>query len=188
MYTDPDTGAPVNEIAKVRYNHDAMIDLIIAEPMISQNEIAAHFRRTPAWVSIIISSDAFQARLEERRKELIDPAILASIDNRFKAIAQMSLDRVMEKLSNPQVKDDFLIKSAQLAAGALGYGAKQPGASNGTGPSVVINMPGVAQSADLWAAKYGSGGQSVVIEQEPVKVSTTVDHEVPVTPLRAAGR
>jgi hypothetical protein len=41
------------EIQKVRYTHDAMIDLIIADPSIHQNHLAKIFGYTASFVSII---------------------------------------------------------------------------------------------------------------------------------------
>ena len=73
-------------VARVSYTHDAMIDAIIHNPTISQNQLAAHFGYTPGWVSQIIASDAFQARLAERTGELVDPTIRASVEDRFKAL------------------------------------------------------------------------------------------------------
>lgn len=153
MHTDITTGALVNGIAKVRYTHDAMIDLIISEPTIKQNDLAAIFDRTPTWVSLIMSSDAFQARLSERRAELVDPAIVASIQERIQAVAQASLGKILDKLSGPLPStDDFLIKSAKLATDALGYGARQPGGGS-TNIAVVVQVPQKAASAQEWVAQ-----------------------------------
>ena len=40
------TASAANSIARVKYSHDAMIDLIIANPMIPQGQIAQHFGYT----------------------------------------------------------------------------------------------------------------------------------------------
>lgn len=154
MFTDPTTGELTNGVAKVRYSHDAMIDLMIAEPSIRQNDLAAIFDRTPAWVSIVINSDAFQARLEQRRAELVDPQIIASIKDRISAVATASLDRMLEKLSGPlPATDNFILESAKLATKALGYGAREGGGGQ-TNVAVVIQVPQKAASAADWAAQY----------------------------------
>lgn len=51
------------------YRHDAIIDLMIACPNLRQNDIAAQLGYTPAYLSTIISSDAFQMKLRLRRSE-----------------------------------------------------------------------------------------------------------------------
>ena len=54
---------------RVKYSHDAMIDLIIASPGIQQNTLAIHFGYTVGWISTIMQSDAFQAKLAARKDE-----------------------------------------------------------------------------------------------------------------------
>ena len=70
-------------IATVRYTHDAMIDLLIARPEVTQNEVAEHFGYSTPWVSRIIRSDAFRERLATRKAEIVDPAILERVEARF---------------------------------------------------------------------------------------------------------
>ena len=120
-------------VAKVRYTHDAMIDMIIADPCVTQNELAARFGYTAGWVSQIIASDAFQARLAERNGELVDPTIRATVEERFKGIVMRSLEILREKLDRPthQIPDNLALRSIELSSRALGYGARdsQPAAS-----------------------------------------------------------
>jgi hypothetical protein len=116
------------QIEKVKYSHDAMIDALIANPRLSQNAIAQYFGYTVPWVSTIMASDAFQARLGQRRHELLDPAIAASIEERFKALATRSLEILQEKLAAPanQVSDQLALRAAELGAKALGIGGNAP--------------------------------------------------------------
>lgn len=113
-------------IAKVGYSHEAMIDLIIARPGISQNAIAAHFGYTPSWISQIISSDAFQSALEKRREKLVDPLIAAEVQSNFKALVARSLDILQQKLNRPvdEIPDNLALRTFEIASRAAGYGAK----------------------------------------------------------------
>lgn len=158
MHADPATGELVNGIKKVRYSHDAMIDLMIAEPTVKQNDLAAIFDRTPTWISLVVNSDAFQARLSERKAELIDPAITASINERINAVASKALERIHEKLAGPLgglASDDFLIKSAKLALDAAGFGARVPTSASVTNNlAVIVQVPPKAPSASEWASTY----------------------------------
>ena len=140
------------QIQKVRYSHDAMIDLMISQPMISQNEIAATFGYTPAWVSTVINSDAFQAKFAERKAELVDPVIMSTVDERLRAVAHDALGRVLETLS--VAPPAHALEAAKFATQALGYGARD---RNAGGPAVqfVINMPERAKSSEAWEAKHG---------------------------------
>lgn len=113
-------------VQKVSYTHDGMIDLIIADPAISQGMLAAHFGYSPSWVCQVIASDAFQMRLAERTAELVDPTIRATVEDRFKALILRSLDILREKLDRPaaQIPDNLAIRSLELGSRALGYGAR----------------------------------------------------------------
>lgn len=117
---------PAQGIAKVRYTHDAMIDFIIAQPTISQNALAAKFGYTPAWISQIISSDAFQSRLAARRDELVDPEIIASVKLNFEALVLRSQALLLEKLNRPAeaIPDNLVLRTLEAASRAAGYGAK----------------------------------------------------------------
>ncbi len=112
------------EIGKVRYSHEAMIDLLIMNPGISQGLIAKHFGYTQSWVSTIMASDAFQVQLARRRHELIDPTIAATIEERFQALAEVSVNKLLEHVNRPMMEIDpeILIKAAALGAKALGIG------------------------------------------------------------------
>jgi len=120
-------GRPKQAIAKVSYTHEGMIDIIVANPMISQGELAAHFGYTPAWICQVIASDAFQSRLALRREEILDPTIKATVEERFKALVIRSLEILQQKLSLPanQIPDNLALRTVELSSRALGYGAKQ---------------------------------------------------------------
>ncbi len=123
---DPRPGRP--QIARVRYTHEDCVDLILANPGISQNEIAARYGYSAAWISVVINSDAFQARLAARRAELIDPGLMASLNERFRALTVRSVEVLQEKLCLPssQVPDQLALQAAALGAKALGLGLPQP--------------------------------------------------------------
>lgn len=117
---------PNQGIGKVRYTHDAMVDLIITNPAISQNELARHFGYTAGWVSQIIASDAFQTRLAERAGQLIDPMIQTSVKQRFDALVLRSMELLQEKLNKQahEVPDNLVLRTLEVASRAAGYGAK----------------------------------------------------------------
>jgi len=118
--------APGSSIKKVSYTHDAMIDAMIQDPAVSEGKLAALFGYTPGWISQIISSDAFKARLEARREELVDPRIRMTLNEKFTAAVNTSLDKLQEKLAAPNVSDDLLLASISLGAKALGLGGNKP--------------------------------------------------------------
>ena len=100
------------QLQKVSYTHEAMIDLILQEPTVTQVELAEVFGYSIGWVQTVLSSDSFRARLAERKAALVDPAIANSLNERLQTVAIKSLDLVSEKLSVEQ--------SAAYAMDALG--------------------------------------------------------------------
>lgn len=130
-------------IQKLSYTHDALIDLRIANPIMSQNELAAHFGYTPSWISQVMTSDAFQTRLAERKLELVDPLIRASIEEGFKGLANRSLEILKEKMNRAadDIPDQLALRTFELATRAAGYGAK---IESRTEQNVHLHLDGMA--------------------------------------------
>lgn len=155
------TESAANALARVKYSHDGMIDLILANPAISQNDLARHFGYTAAWVSRVVNSDAFNARLAERKTEVIDPSLVLSIEEKLKAVASKSLDVVLEKL-HVAPTPDFALKAMEIATKAAGYGARQANVS--VQQNFVVALPPKAASAEQWVSAHGPGS-GVVLDQ-----------------------
>lgn len=142
----------MSEIKRVRYTHDAMIDEILMNPSVSQGDLAKQFGFSQTWMSIVINSDAFQERLAERKGQLTDPTVIASINERLDAIAKRSLDKIMERLDSPTAN----LKTMELVAIAkIGVGDKN---TRPAGPQVqnnnlyVVSLPPPAQNSAAWIA------------------------------------
>jgi NADPH:quinone reductase-like Zn-dependent oxidoreductase len=145
------TESAANAVARVNYTHDAMIDLIIANPAITQNELARHFGYSVPWLSRIRNSDAFLARLAERKKDIVDPGVIASVEEKLRNIVDKSAEIILNKLETTQ-SADLAFKALELGGKLAGYGARQ------TGPVVnnnfVVALPPKAQSEQGWAAAH----------------------------------
>lgn len=143
-------------VAKVRYTHDSMIDQIIKNPWISQNELAGIYGYSASWVSIVIASDAFQERLAARKDELIDPAIRATVEERFRGIVLQSLAVLQKKLEGPasQVDGNLALKVLDTGARALGFGARDRNAGGQLNVQFVVNVPGKAESSAAWEKQH----------------------------------
>lgn len=131
------------QIDRISYTHDAVIDFIIANPQASQGQIAAQFGYTPAWMSIIINSDAFQARLRSRRNEVVDPALVATVNDRFKGVLSRSLEKLADLLETPSPPPNVILKAVELGARGLdvgGFGRAQ------------VNLPPPPPQGDRLAA------------------------------------
>jgi hypothetical protein len=136
------------KITRVRYTHDAVIDEILINPAVAQKDLAVMFGLTQTTMSIIVNSDAFKNRLAERKAELIDPAITASIQERLDAVARRSLDRIMERLDSPgAIKDTDLVSMAKLGVGDKNNRVAQPQVQTNL---YVVALPAPAPNAQVW--------------------------------------
>jgi hypothetical protein len=158
-------------IEKVRYSHEAMIDVIIAEPNIKQNELAARFGVSVPWISRIYGSDAFQGALARRREELTDPFLIVSIEYRLQGVATQALDVIAEKLALTQ-NVDVALKAVDISLKAMGFGAKV-GQQNNIQNNFVVELPAKALNSTDWAKSHGGDGKGVTIEHQAFTSTTT---------------
>lgn len=155
----PGRGVVMYQIQKVRYTHDGMIDLVIANPAISQNEIAAHFGFTPGWVSQVFNSDAFKNRLAERKEEIIDPVLRASIEEKLQALADKSIQILLDKLHQTQ-NMNVAIRALDVTTRALGYGAKDKGGVQIN--NYIAHVPPRAKDVSDWQSNYVPSAAPVI--------------------------
>jgi len=136
------------QVKKVRYTTDAVIDEILVNPSISQGELAERFGYTQAWMSIIVNSDAFKNRLAERKGQLIDPQITASVEERLEALGKASLDRLLDRVhSTVPLKPLELVAMAKLGVGNRADKPVTPQTQNNL---YVLSMPAPAASSKEW--------------------------------------
>lgn len=146
-------GVKKDAIEKVSYTHDAMIDLIIANPAISQAKLAAHFSYTQGWVSQIMSSDAFKVRLAARKGDLVDPTVVATVQERLEGLARQSL-QVLQANLDASPKADVALKALEISTRALGYGARDTNVNIQN--NIVAYVPQKAGSAADWEAQHAA--------------------------------
>lgn len=150
------------QIDRISYTHDAVIDYIIANPQASQGNIASTFGYTPAWMSTIINSDAFQARLRSRRGEVVDPTLIATVNDRFKGVLNRSLEKLADLLETPSPPANVILKAVELGARGLdvgGFGRAQ------------VNLPPPAPAGDRLAAL----AERLVSLQQKVRLGDTYE-------------
>lgn len=148
---------------KVRWNHMEIIDFMLANPDKRQREIAAHFGLSESWLSITINSNSFKAALAERKEEIVNPMLTATLEERVGAVAAKSMEIVLERLTAPVApSDDFLTDVAKMSLEAMGFGGKGPAQGTNNGVQVIVNLPGKSPSAQSWAERWQGGGGAPV--------------------------
>lgn len=174
LLASTDSGAYA--LTKIAYSHDAMIDYILVNPRASQIEIGAHFGYSKQWVSRLFCSDAFQARLAERREQLIDPTIMATVDEKLKTLANQSLDVLITKMETSQ-NFDHALKAAELSTKALGYGVRSGGNSQ-VQNNFVVALPEKSASPEDWLRAQGKEVPTADTVDSADTSSSIVDVEV----------
>lgn len=168
------------QLKKVRYTHDACIDAIIADPGVSQGAVAALFGLSETWLSQILNCDAFQARLAQRKSELVDPQLVLKIEERLRGLAQRSMDKLFEKLEGSP-SDRLVLGALELSTKGLGLGAPKAPAVN----LYVVQVPQKSVSSEVWAERYEAppleaaipaiGPPPPLAKREPLVVGSPVE-------------
>lgn len=161
------TESAKDAIARVKNPHDAMIDLQLAKPGITQNELAKCLGYTVPWVSRVVNSDAYKARLAQRKQEIVDPILADTIEERFRGVVSQSLEIVANKLEATQ-SAELALKALDIGTKALGYGARDRGPT--VQNSFVVHLPQKAESAQAWASQHAPGGQGGGVVDVEVRV------------------
>lgn len=112
----------MGQLQYISHTHDQIIDWLLANPNLPQSICAAHFGYTEPWLSTLIHSDLFQAKLQERQA-IIFGEVAASVKDRITALAHDSLKKLHEKVSTME-NPEHLIGTSELALKALGFGGQ----------------------------------------------------------------
>lgn len=158
------TAAGAGSIQRIRYTHDAMIDIILANPELSQREIAARFGYSENWVSRIFCSDAFAARLEQRKKETVDPVVIFNLEERMKGLASTAVEVISERLATTR-NPELAMKALDISSRALGFGARNA-APVQVNNNFVVAMPPKIVDAQEWAKSHGRAPIEAAVEKE----------------------
>lgn len=166
---------------KVNYTHDACIDAIIANPAISQGELAQMFGYSQGWISILINSDVFKERLAARKAELTDPFITAQFDEKIKGAAGRALDKLLDRLDNP----GMTVATKDLIAIARLGGTPAPAQNVSVQNNYVMNMPPQAPNSKSWlenrmGGKSAEGGHPRLSVPNVAAVNPLLDSDAPV--------
>ena len=108
-----------NTLKKLTYTHEAMVDLILQEPTVSYKELAEIFGFSEGWIARVVSSDAFAARLAERKAALIDPIIAKSLNERLRGVTVKAIDLIAEKLSSEEAGAAYALDALGIATSAM---------------------------------------------------------------------
>lgn len=136
---------------KFRYWYDGIIDELLANPQQTQKEIAAKLGKSPVTIGMIMNSDLFRMRYEQRRGEQ-SKKLTDAINGKLASVALKALDLTEQKLELQQTAPplDTLVDVADKALQRLGYGVKSPASP---AVSVSVNQILPVSAEDLRASR-----------------------------------
>lgn len=120
-------------IQRLRPTHDAIMDFMLMNPGATLAEMGHHFGYTPAWLSTVINSDLFQARLSERRAE-IEEIIHNDIPAQMRGIVGMGLEKIAAHMERSQDMQ-YVTTTTDKLLHRLGYAPKSGVVVQSQGPT-----------------------------------------------------
>jgi len=174
-----------NQIARISYSHEAFINWLLENPERPLRDAAQYFGYTQAWLSTILHSDVFQAKLSERQ-DAVFAAVAQDIPAKLRAAADIGLEKLTAKLEDTE-DGEFILDATDKLLHRMGYA---PSASrNPVAPAHVTNNTQInmfqVDAAQLAEARQRIGTKTpAAIEGEVLVVETAVRGEILcVTPL-----
>lgn len=106
------------QLMKLSPKHEAILNWLLENPEKSRRECAGTFGVTETWLSIVINSNCFQARLHERQESIFN-VVASDIPTKLRGVAALAIERVGELL--PVAPADFALDAMDKALKNLGY-------------------------------------------------------------------
>lgn len=108
----------------LNYSHEALIDLIMANPAATNEALGAKFGRSAAWVGMVKSSGLFREAYAKRVTGVVDPVLTATVEERLEMLTQRSLQVLNEKMARPSqdIPDSVALAAAALGAKGMALG------------------------------------------------------------------
>ena len=151
-------------LLRLSHCHEAVMNWMLLNPDRSLRECADHFGYTQSWLSTLIHSDIFQARLAERQ-EGIRVRIADSIPQKMRMAADIGVEKLataLEKSEDP----DFILDATDKLLHRLGYApARSAGAPPGQAGQVGVQNNFFVSASDIVAAR--EAGLAIIGKPSP---------------------
>lgn len=115
-----DSGGNVVQLKRLTHHHHAIMDFMLANPTFTLDELAKHFKRTPAWVSTVRNSDLFQMRLKERR-QLMDEDQAFRIGQKIAKVAEKGIEAMLDVVQDDEQDARVKLDATKTALEAIGF-------------------------------------------------------------------
>jgi hypothetical protein len=119
--TQSSSPAPRVELQNISHVHEAVMNWMIANPQRSMADCAREFGYTQSWLSTMVHSNLFQARLKEKQDHVFAD-LAGTLNDKLAAGADIGVTKLIEKL---EVSEDpkFIKETTNMMLDKLGFGA-----------------------------------------------------------------
>ena len=114
-------------IKKVSHKHEAILDMMLANPQMKLRDIAREMGVSQSWLSCIIHSDAFQRKLSERQEEIFN-ATLMPLKDKIAGAAAVAVEKLSEGVesASPVTDREFVLDATEKLLKAAGFTGREP--------------------------------------------------------------
>ncbi len=129
------------QIQRVSIKHDAILDYLLVNPAQKLGEVAKKFDVSAPWLSVIIHSDAFQAKLAEKDGICFSTTIVP-LREQLMGVAQVGVEKLGECLENASAVSDkqFIADTTDSILKNLGYSPKSVAPASPSGNTTNNNV------------------------------------------------
>jgi hypothetical protein len=131
--------------------HEAIMNRMIAYPEENLGQCAQAFGITAAWLSTLIHSNCFQARLKEKQAAIFG-MIGGNLVSKLQAVADVGVERLAEMVET-STDPRFVKDTTDMVLTKLGFGAKAQGNGSPIGTQNVQQNFYMASKEDLAEAR-----------------------------------
>lgn len=149
------------QLQKVSVTHDQIMNWLIANPGTGMmGRCAIHFGLTPAWLSTIVHTDAFQAQLRDKQEKLFEAHIMP-LEEKIVGTAHAAIDKLGEAIMT-EASTRVLADTTDKLLNRLGYGATGgPTTVNNTQNNYNVPKDMYAQARERMRARGEVNAQTV---------------------------
>jgi hypothetical protein len=137
-------------IKKVSVKHEAILDFLLANPLVKMRVVAQHFEVSQTWLSLVIHSDAFQRLLRQRQDCHFDSSILPAMD-KLRLATDLALESLIRELPT-ETDVGKLNQVVDKGLDRLGYGTSHKFAPTSVNVQVNVDRETLANARALIGA------------------------------------
>lgn len=114
------------QIESVSHTHDQVMNWLVLNPEKYLRECADHFGYTQSWLSTLIHSDVFQAKLKERQDSVFTH-VMQDIPEKLRGLADIAIDQLGTQLESNTDKN-YSLDAFEKILKTAGYGVAKSSA------------------------------------------------------------